>query len=180
MYFLLVEKSPFSCESSACAGAGHGALTSEGVSHPKQCEILSDSFLGRLQVGEARGSSGQVLLRGPQHQDHHVAAPHGRVRQELRAVAVAAQPAARGHAAVQPEVPVPGESWVGQGHGLTWLVSPGWCHQLPRSHGVWEGACWAVWGLCQLRAWVGAHKLVSCLQRLWGSDLLFINQLAWP
>lgn len=64
-------------------------------------------------------------------------------------------------------------------------VSPGWSHlagvtRLPRSHGVWEGACWAVWGLCQLRAGVGAHKLVSCLQRLWGSDLLFINQLAWP
>lgn len=26
----------------------------------------------------------------------------------------------------------------------------------------------------------GAHKLLSCLQSPWGSDLLFINQLSWP
>lgn len=74
-------------------------------------ETHSDNFLGCFQVGEARGSSRQVLLRGPQHPDHHVAAPHGRVRQELRAVAVAAQPAPGSHAAVQPKVLVPGESW---------------------------------------------------------------------
>lgn len=37
----------------------------------------SDILLGCFQVGEARGSSRQVLLRGPQHPDHHVAAPHG-------------------------------------------------------------------------------------------------------
>lgn len=110
----------------------------------------SEGFLGCFQVGETRGSSGQVLLRGPQHPDHHVAAPHGRVRQELRAVAVAAQPAARGHATLQPEVSLPGESWGWCWWGLTWLlmVSPG----LPRSHRAWEGACRAVWGLCHLRA----------------------------
>lgn len=71
----------------------------------------SDILPWCLQVGKARGPQGPLLLRGPQHPHHHVAAPHGRVRPQLRAVAVPAQPAAGSHAAVQPKIPVPGESW---------------------------------------------------------------------
>lgn len=63
-----------------------------------------------FQLGETHRPPRQVLLCGPQYPDHHVAAPHGRVRAELWAVAVPTQPAPGRHAALQPKVPLPGET----------------------------------------------------------------------
>lgn len=61
-----------------------------------------------LQLGEASGPAGEILLRGPQHQNHHMAEAYGRVRAQLPAVAEPAQPAAGRHAPVQPALPLPG------------------------------------------------------------------------
>ena len=63
-----------------------------------------------FQLGETHRPPRQVLLCGPQHPDHHMAAPHSWVRAELRAVAVPTQPAPGRHAALQPKVPLPGET----------------------------------------------------------------------
>lgn len=65
-------------------------------------------------MGEASGPAGQVLLRGPQHQNHHMAEAHGRVGAQLPAVAEPAQPAAGRHAPVQPALPLPGTDSVVQ------------------------------------------------------------------
>lgn len=67
-----------------------------------------------LKLGEKSGPAGQVLLRGPQHQNHHMAEAHSRVCAQLPAVAEPAEPAAGCHAPVQPALPLPGTS------SLTW------------------------------------------------------------
>lgn len=61
-----------------------------------------------LQLGEASGPAGEVLLRGPQHQNHHMAETHGRIGAQLPAVAEPAQPVAGRHAPVQPALSLPG------------------------------------------------------------------------
>lgn len=60
------------------------------------------------QLGEASGPTGQVLLCGPQHQNHNMAEAHGGVGAQLPAVAEPAQPAPGRHAPVQPALPVSG------------------------------------------------------------------------
>ena len=75
-----------------------------------------------FQLGETHRPPRQVLLCGPQYPDHHVAAPHGRVRAELRAVAVPTQPAPGRHAALQPKVPLPGET---RGPATRWRCETG-------------------------------------------------------
>lgn len=65
-------------------------------------------FFPILQLGEASRPEGQVLLRGPQHQNHHMAEAHSWVCAQLPAVAEPAQPAAGRYAPVQPALPLPG------------------------------------------------------------------------
>lgn len=147
-------KSPFRCETSGYAGAGHRALVSEGVSpqDPPSCTRHTVT----TSLGASRWEK-RVDPRGRYYYVDHNTRTTTWQRPTAEYVRNYEQWQSQRNQ-LQGAMQQFSQRFLYQvragragGEGLTWLSR--WSRWgLPGSHGAGDGACWAAWGLCELRA----------------------------